>query len=252
MSRVPLLAGNWKMHKTVREATDLVREIAAGVEGLRDREVLVCPTATSLHPVGQALQGTPVRLGCQNMHWKEQGAFTGEISAPMAKDVGCAYAIIGHSERRGLFGETDEHCRQKVQAALDHGLVPVLCVGESLAEREAGQTQERVSTQVRAALAGITGLTGDRIVVAYEPIWAIGTGRNDSPPEANRTCHLVRTVLAEIMGEGEARKVRVLYGGSVKPENIDAFMAQEDIDGALVGGASLTAPSFLRIVHYHV
>lgn len=252
MSRVPLLAGNWKMYKTVREAIDLVKDIAAGVETLRDREVLVCPPAVCLYPVGQALQGTTVRMGCQNMYWKDQGAFTGEISPVMARDVGCTYAIIGHSERRGHFLETDDHCRQKVQAALNHGLLPILCVGESLEEREAGKTQERVSHQVRGALSKIDSLSGDRVVVAYEPIWAIGTGRNDSPPEANRTCHMIRGVLADIMGEGEAQKVRILYGGSVKPDNIDAFMAQEDIDGALVGGASLTGPSFLRIVHYHV
>jgi triosephosphate isomerase len=251
MSRAPLLAGNWKMHKTVREATTLVRELLEGLGARKDdREVLVCPPFTALAAVAEQVRDTRIHLGCQNVSWAEKGAFTGEVSVEMAKDVGCVYAIIGHSERRNIFAETDEMCRKKVRAALDWGIAPILCVGESLAEREAGETRDRVGGQVRAAVEGLSESDGDRLVIAYEPIWAIGTGKTDTPSEANKTCDFIRGVLGEKLGESVARKIRILYGGSVKPDNIDGFMAQADIDGALVGGASLDASSFLRIVDY--
>jgi triosephosphate isomerase len=251
MSRVPLLAGNWKMHKTVREALALVDGLLAGLGESRDREVLVCPPFTALSAVQQRIHGSTMRLGCQDVHWEEKGAFTGEVSAAMAKDVGCQYALVGHSERRAMFGDTDEVCRKKVRGVLDWGMTPILCVGESLAEREAGATQDKVSAQVRNALAGSVAAVDDGIVIAYEPIWAIGTGKTDSPTEANRTIGLIRGVLGEIFGEGSAQRIRILYGGSVNPSNVDGFMAQPEIDGALVGGASLDPGSFLRIVHYH-
>lgn len=252
MSRVPLLAGNWKMHKTQREAIDLVDGLLAGIGDSRDREVLVCPPFTSLHAVRERLvHASRIRLGCQNVHWETTGAFTGEVSAAMAKDAGCEYVLVGHSERRAHFGDTDEICRKKLRAVLDYGMRPILCVGESLEEREAGRTQDKVAGQVRAALAGSAAGADQELVVAYEPIWAIGTGKTDTPAEANRTIGIIRAILGEIFGEGTAQRIRVLYGGSVNPGNIDAFMGQPEIDGGLVGGASLEATSFLRIVHYH-
>ncbi len=252
MSRAALLAGNWKMFKTSREAASLVEELKRGLGAHSgDREVLVCPPFTSLAAVRPLLEGSAIRLGCQNMFWEEKGAFTGEVSPAMVKDAGCSHVIIGHSERRQIFGETDEMCRKKVTAALQWGLLPILCCGESLEEREGGLTRQKVEAQVRAAFDGVSASDGARVIVAYEPIWAIGTGKTDTPPEANSTCALIRRVLAELWGDSIASGIRILYGGSVKPNNIDGFMQQPDIDGALVGGASLEAESFLRIVHYH-
>lgn len=252
MRRTPLIAANWKMHKTVREATTLVRELLAGLDvHSNDREVLVCPPSTALSAVASVLSNGQMRLGCQNVFWAEKGAYTGEVSPAMAKDVGCSYVIVGHSERRQIFGETDEMCRKKVRAVLDWGMSALLCVGESLEEREAGGTQAKVMGQVRAALQGLSETDGARLTIAYEPIWAIGTGRNDTPAEAGKTIGFIRGVLSELFGETVANQIRILYGGSVKPDNIDGFMAQTDIDGALVGGASLDAASFLRIVGYH-
>lgn len=253
MSRAPLIAANWKMHKTVREADNFVDALLAGLGTAPrgdDREVLICPPFTALAAVHARLAKSNVRLGCQNVFWAEKGAYTGEISPSMAKDLGCHYVIVGHSERRGIFGENDEMCAKKVRAVLDWGMSPLLCVGESLDEREARHTQSKVAGQVRAALDDISQADAQRVVVAYEPIWAIGTGKNDTPREANQTAAFIRGVLAERVGESVARQIRILYGGSVKPENIDGFMAESDIDGALVGGASLEAVSFLRIVGY--
>ena len=250
--RLPLLAANWKMNMTRREARVLVEDLLARVGDLRGREVALCPPFHLLSEVGALLEGrASVHLGGQDVYWEDSGAFTGEVSAPMLRDVGCRFAIIGHSERRALFGETDETCRRKIVAASNHGLVPILCVGESLQEREAGQTRDRVVGQLRGALQGFSMDSGDRLVVAYEPIWAIGTGKTDSPEEANRTMGFLRATLAELFGERVAAQVRLLYGGSVKADNIDGFMACRDIDGALVGGASLKAESFARIVGFH-
>ncbi|MBM3462636.1 MAG: triose-phosphate isomerase [Armatimonadetes bacterium] len=251
MSRIPLLAGNWKMHKTQREALDLVEGLLEARGWERDREVLVCPPFTALYVVAQRLHNTSLKLGCQNVHWETRGALTGEVSPVMARDAKCDYVIIGHSERRQHFGETDANCHRKVAAVLEHGMRPILCCGETLEERENGQTREKVATQVRAALHNIHVSDGNDLVIAYEPIWAIGTGKNDTPEEANKTIAMIRGLLAEQFGEGMARRLRILYGGSVKPDNIDGFMSQPDIDGALVGGASLEAESFLRIVHFN-
>lgn len=255
MSRAPLLAGNWKMFKTVREATGLVRELSDALDGKPrrdDREVLVCPPFTALAAVHILLSSAHSRIGLggQNLSWAEKGAFTGEVSPAMLRDVGCSYAIVGHSERRQIFGETDDMCQQKVRAAFDFGLAPILCCGETLEEREAGSTRSKVETQVKAAVKGVASGNIEKLVVAYEPIWAIGTGKTDTPEEANKTCAFIRGILGDVLGDSLARNIRILYGGSVKPDNIDAFMAQSDIDGALVGGASLDAASFLRIVQY--
>ncbi len=245
-SRIPLIAGNWKMYKTVGEAIALV-------EALRDAplpidvEVAVCPPFTALREVGRILEGSLIALGAQNMHWEAQGAFTGEVSPVMLADLRCTYVIIGHSERRQHFGETDERVSRKVRAAFAHGLIPIMCVGERLEEREAGQAEAVVTRQMEA---GIEGLQADqirRLVVAYEPVWAIGTGRSASGEEANRVIGLIRGVLSERFG-GAASEMRILYGGSVTPDNAAEFARQSEIDGALVGGASLDAAKFLRIV----
>jgi len=248
--RVPLIAGNWKMHKTVKEAVSLVQGLVNEFKGVLDREILVCPPFTSLSEVGKALEGSRIKLGAQDLYWEEKGAFTGAISPLMLKDVGCTYVIIGHSERRQLFGETNRYTNLKINAAWAYGLNPILCVGETLAEREIGKTKDVVGLQLREGLKDLAVSQGHDLVVAYEPIWAIGTGKTDSPQEANATCGYVRQLLSELFGYAEAQKIRILYGGSVKPENIDGFMQQEEIDGALVGGASLNVESFTRIVKF--
>ncbi len=251
--RTPLLAANWKMHKTGREARVLVEDLLKAVGSPSGREMALCPPFPYLTQVGELLAGKSwAALGSQNLYWKDQGAFTGEVSPLMVKDTGCKYAIIGHSERRALFHETDADCQKKVAAAHAHGLIPILCVGETLEQREAGQTAEVVLGQLRGALAGASIDSGSKLVVAYEPVWAIGTGKTDTPGEANKTMALLRGDLAAQLGERVATQVRLLYGGSVKPNNIDGFMAQPDIDGALVGGASLEADSFARIVNFQV
>lgn len=245
--RRALVAGNWKMHKTVAEARRLVAELLERLPA-DGPEVMVAPPFTALHAVGQMVQGTRLRLGAQDVFWEAEGAFTGEISPLMLREVGCSYVIVGHSERRHLFGETDEMVRRKVRAALQHGLVPILCVGETLEQREAGRTAEVVSGQLRAALEGLSPREASGVVVAYEPVWAIGTGRTATPEQAQEVQGSLRRLLAEMFGPEVAEGMRVLYGGSVKPDNIASLMAQPDVDGALVGGASLRADSFLAIV----
>ncbi|MDQ7822995.1 MAG: triose-phosphate isomerase [Candidatus Eremiobacteraeota bacterium] len=248
--RTPLLAGNWKLHKTVREAKELVEELHRAIGKLYEREVVVCPPFTALQAVSSILDGKTIKLGAQDLFWEEKGAYTGEVAPLMLKDVGCTYVIIGHSERRKYFSETDEWVNRKAKAALEAGLIPIICVGESLAQREEGKTVDVVTTQVQAALKDLTASQVERVVIAYEPIWAIGTGKNDSPVEAQKTVSTIRNVMAAQAGDESAGKVRILYGGSVKPDNIDSFMKERDIDGALVGGASLTCESFSRIVKY--
>lgn len=246
--RQPLIAGNWKMHKTAAEGQALARAIR---EGLRATtvEVVVCPPFTALPAVHAVLHGSPIQVGAQNMHWEDAGAFTGEISPVMLKEW-CRYVIIGHSERRQYFHEDDEVVRCKVAAALRHGLTPILCVGETLAQREAGQTGAVVATQARRALEGLTPEQVAGLVIAYEPVWAIGTGRAATGADAEEVIQRwVRGTLAEAFGAEVARRVRVLYGGSVTPENIGEFVCRPSIDGALVGGASLKAESFLGIIH---
>lgn len=246
--RQPLIAGNWKMHKTAAEGQALARAIR---EGLRATtvEVVVCPPFTALPAVYAILHGSPIQVGAQNMHWEDVGAFTGEISPVMLKEW-CRYVIIGHSERRQYFHEDDEMVRRKVAAALRHGLTPILCVGETLAQREASQTGAVVATQTRRALEGLTPEQVAGLVIAYEPVWAIGTGRAATGADAEEVIQRwVRGTLAEAFGAEVARRVRVLYGGSVTPENIGEFVCRPSIDGALVGGASLKAESFLGIIH---
>jgi triosephosphate isomerase len=253
VKRKPVIAANWKMHKTHFEAIRFVEELRNRLDPQDyDRcEVVVCPPFTALRSVQTTIDGDnlPILLGAQDMHWEEWGAFTGEVSPAMLARLGVRYVIIGHSERRQFFGETDETVNLKVGAALDHGLAPILCVGESLEEREAGETEAKVSGQVRAALKGVKKDRINEIVIAYEPIWAIGTGRTASPKDAQETIWAIREIVRESAGKA-ADEVRIQYGGSVKAGNIAELMAEPDIDGALVGGASLDAGEFALIVRY--
>jgi triosephosphate isomerase len=246
--RKPIIAGNWKMHKTIAEAVILARQIREAVAEIDTVEVVLCPPFIALSAVEDVITDSKVQLGAQTMHWADEGAFTGECSPVMLKGW-CDYVIIGHSERRQFFGETDESVNKKVKAALAHHLIPIVCVGENLAQNEAGQTNAVVGGQIKAALAGIPAGQASGLVVAYEPIWAIGTGKNAEPAAANSIIGMsIRGALAEMYGEAVAQQIRVQYGGSVKPDNIEAFMAQPDIDGALVGGASLKVETFAPLV----
>jgi triosephosphate isomerase len=238
------------MYKTVGEATALVEALLRGLGDTSDREVLVCPPFTALYAVGQLLRGAPIGLGGQDVFYEAQGAYTGAISPPMLRDVGCTYAIVGHSERRQIFGEDDALVNRKLQAARAHSLRPILCVGETKPQRDAGQAETIVVGQLRAGLAGVAATAMPDVVIAYEPVWAIGTGDTATPGDAQAMHATVRGTLAELYGGEIAGQVRIQYGGSVKPDNVDELMAQPDIDGALVGGASLTAESFLRIVGF--
>ena len=236
------------MHKTIDEAVKLARELRRPLGRIDNVESAVCPPFMALSAVSDVLGKTGIKVGAQNMHWETQGAFTGEVSPAMLKGL-CQYVIIGHSERRQYSGETDEDVNRKVHAALQHSLMPIVCVGESLEHNEAGQTDAFVGGQVRAALKGISGEQARGIVVAYEPIWAIGSGKAATPADANRTIGLtVRGMLADLFGEEVAQTIRIQYGGSVKPDNIVAYMSQPDIDGALVGGASLKTDDFAALV----
>ena len=246
--RVPILAGNWKMNKTVDEAIDLVRELRRLVLDVEGVEIVVCPAFVALASVADALRGTKLKVGAQDMHWEEKGAFTGEVSPLMLKGI-CDYVIIGHSERRQYFGETDESVNRKVKAALAHGLAPIMAVGENLQQNEAGLTAEVVSSQVRRGLEGVTAEQARSIVIAYEPVWAIGTGKAATGAGANSVVAVsIRGTLADLYGEDVAQSIRVQYGGSVTPANIAEFMVMPDLDGALVGGASLKAGDFSEIV----
>ena len=248
MTRTPIIAGNWKMNKTPAEAADLARAFAVSLGNLSGVEVVLCPPHVSLPAVHAAIQGTRLGLGAQDMHWEKSGAFTGEVSAPMLAGW-CTHVIIGHSERRQYFGETDETVNKKVKAALAHNLTPIICVGELLAEYEAGQTGAVVTRQVRGAYDGLTAGQAAKTVIAYEPVWAIGTGKAATGAGANAVIGLnIRGVIADLFGSAVADGLRVQYGGSVTPANIAEFMAQPDIDGALVGGASLKPGDFQAIV----
>ena len=247
--RTPILAGNWKMHKTVAESVALVNELKKNCAGIGDREILVCPTFTSLDAIGGIIKGSNIRLGGQNIFWEAQGAFTGEISGPMLKAVGCQYAVIGHSERRQFFGETDDTVAKRVKAAFENNLIPILCVGETLAEREANSQFSVVEKQLRDGLKLMPLSQAAKLVVAYEPVWAIGTGKTASPEQAQEIHAYIRKILAEL-GKDVADKIRILYGGSIKPGNIDELMRCPDIDGGLIGGASLKAEDFTRIVKF--
>jgi triosephosphate isomerase len=245
--RKPLIAGNWKMHKTQAEARVLAREIHRGMSYGMHAEVMVAPPYTALATVAQELKDSPLRLGAQDTFWEKQGAFTGAVSAPMLRDAGCHYVIVGHSERRQHFGDTDDTVNRKLLAALAAGLVPVLCVGEVLEERRQGQTLARVAHQTQAGLAGVAGEDRSRVVIAYEPVWAIGTGLTATPGQAQEVQAFIRSLLRESLGEA-AETTRILYGGSVTPENAASLLGEPDIDGALVGGASLKSDSFLNII----
>ncbi len=245
--RRPVIAGNWKMYKTAGEAALLARDVVAGAPG--SPAVIVAPPFTALTAVADVLRGSPVGLAAQNMHWEKEGAFTGEISPPMLKAAGCSHVILGHSERRTLFGETDEGVARKAAAACAHDLLPIVCVGETLAERESSRTMDVVGRQLERALQPLTPAQVAAALLAYEPVWAIGTGRNATPEQAQEVHAFIRRQVAASHGAGPAEAVRILYGGSVKPENARELMAQADVDGALVGGASLKADIFLKIVH---
>jgi triosephosphate isomerase len=236
------------MHMTIAPALRLIGDVKAALGAISGVEVVICPPATALSAAGHALVGTPLFLGGQTMHWEPQGAYTGEVSAPMLVDVGCRFVIVGHSERRLYFGETDEAVGRKVRAAIEHGLTPIVCVGERLEERQAGRTDVVIASQVRAALQEAPGGALHRLVIAYEPVWAIGTGHTATGAEANRVAGLIRRTLAGSGSAAAASGVRILYGGSVKPDNIREFLEQTEIDGALVGGASLDVQAFAAIV----
>jgi triosephosphate isomerase len=248
--RIPLLAGNWKMHKTVGESEALVKALLDGLGSVSEREVAVCPPFTALAAVGSLLQGQPVALGAQDVYFEQQGAYTGAISPLMLKDLGCTYVIVGHSERREYFHDDDAAVNRKLKAVLANGMRPIMCVGETKPQRDAGNAESIVVRQVEAGLADITAEQMNEIVIAYEPIWAIGTGDTATPADAQAMHAAIRKTLTNLYGEATASGVRIQYGGSVKPNNVDELMAQPDIDGALVGGASLKAEDFLRIVQF--
>jgi triosephosphate isomerase len=263
MARVPFIAGNWKMNLTVAEGVALVKELMPRVNGLGGVDIAVCPPATALHSVGEALADSEVALGAQDVFWADSGAFTGMLSPLMLLDVGCTYAIVGHSERRGRFGKPDESLSEeaarvfgdtdvsvnlKVKAVLEHKLIPIVCVGETLPEREAGRTDEIVGNQVQSCLAGLSAKQVSGLVLAYEPVWAIGTGRACEAPEANRVCGVIRSVVGDTFGADASKAVRIQYGGSVNEQNAHDLVSQPEIDGGLVGGASLDASKFSQIV----
>ena len=248
MTRQPMVAGNWKMNKTVEEAVELVSSLEARVGGIQAVDMLVCPSYVALKAVSDSLRGSAIAVGAQNVHWEESGAYTGAISPLMLKGL-CSHVIIGHSERRSLFGETDTMVNKRLKAAIDHGLTPVVCVGETLQENEAGKTAEVVSRQVREGLSGLAADQAKDLILAYEPVWAIGTGKAASAEGANDVIAvIIRPALEHLFGAEVAQQVRVLYGGSIKPDNAAELFSQPDIDGGLVGGASLKADDFAAII----
>ncbi|MCA6079446.1 MAG: triose-phosphate isomerase [Endomicrobium sp.] len=247
--RKPLMAGNWKMNKTVPEAINVVKSLKSAVASVSGVEILICPAFTALYAVSDEIKGSNISLGAQNLFWEAKGAFTGEISLEMLKDAGCSYVIIGHSERRQHFGETDETVNKKTKAALAAGIIPVVCVGETLKEREDNVTFKVIEKQVRVGLSGISPQQASLAVIAYEPVWAIGTGKTATPDQAQEVHSFVRKIYEQMYKES-AEKVRILYGGSVNPNNVSDLMKKTDIDGGLVGGASLEAESFAKLVEY--
>ena len=252
MARKPMMAGNWKMNNAIGEAVVLTQEISNNWrKDWEDKvDVVICPPFVALKPVKTVLEfdKTKIFVGAQNVYWEEAGAFTGEVSVPMIRECGCDYCIVGHSERRGLFGETNEDVNKKVRALLGGRLAPIVCVGESLAVRDEGTTNEYVCAQVKAAFAGVDADDAAKCVVAYEPIWAIGTGRTATPEQAEEVCAAIRAQLAVLFGEETAQAMRILYGGSMNPGNVDVLVAEPDIDGGLIGGASLKRDSFIQLV----
>ncbi len=248
--RRPFIAGNWKLHKTLAESRDLAQQLFVGTADVKDRDIVIAPVFTALAAVTQIVGDTHIGLAAQNCYPADQGAFTGEVSPALLKDAGCGYVIIGHSERRQLFAETDEFINQKVHKCLETGLNPILCIGETLEERETDQMLEVLTRQVKGGLAGLTAGQMEQIVIAYEPVWAIGTGKTATDEQAQEAHSFIRGLVQGLFTPEVAAAVRILYGGSVKPGNVDGLMAQADIDGALVGGASLNAEDFLRIIKF--
>lgn len=250
MARIPVIAGNWKMFKTQKETAEMLKALREEVDNLKGVEVVVCPTFTSLAAAAAALKGSTIALGAQNVHYEDEGAFTGELSTGMLLDAGCSHVIIGHSERRQYFNETDDLLNKKLAKIVTTPLTPILCCGETLDEREAGKVEEVVLGQLEKATAGLTEEKLSRIIIAYEPVWAIGTGKTATPEMAEEVHAMIRSWLTQTFSQNFSDSVRILYGGSVKPDNIAELMSQPDIDGALVGGASLKADSFARIVKF--
>jgi triosephosphate isomerase len=248
--RRPLIAGNWKMNNNCAESVELVSQLKDMLSDSKEIDIVVAPPFTALGAVAAVLKGSPLALAAQHVFWEESGAFTGEISTAMLKDVGCRYVIIGHSERRQYFSETDETVNKRLKAALKASLIPIVCIGETLAEREAKKTLGVIEQQLKEGLEGLSLEEMENVVIAYEPVWAIGTGKTATPDQAQEVHHFIRDLIARIFSEESADDTRILYGGSVKPDTVDHLMAQRDIDGALVGGASLKADAFARIVMF--
>jgi len=248
--RRPMIAGNWKMYKTTGETVAFISQLKRLVANSTHCEIILAPPFTALAEAIKASFGSNIAISAQNLYWEKEGAYTGEVSAPMLADLGCRYCIIGHSERRQYFGETNQTVRRKIQAALDANLTPIVCVGEILSDRESNQTLTVIQAQFQEGFANLTPQDFSRIVIAYEPVWAIGTGRTATPEMATEVHHMIRLLAQELFGPDEASRLRILYGGSVNPGNIQGLMEKEDIDGALVGGASLKPDSFAAIVNY--
>ena len=250
--RIPVIAGNWKLFKTINESVALVNDLKQLVANNLDVEIVVAPVFTALSRVSDANKGSNIKLAAQDCYWEEEGAFTGEVGPKLLKDAGCSHVIIGHSERRQYFGETDVTVNKKVKAVISSGLHAIVCVGESLTERESEQTFSVIETQIQGSLAGLAAEAFLNVVIAYEPVWAIGTGKTASDAQAQEVHSFIRQLIARLFGQPVADSVRILYGGSVKPDNVKGLMAQPDIDGALVGGASLKADSFAAITAFNV
>ena len=248
--RRPLIAGNWKMFKTLTDVNAFADAFIQAVGGVSGRAIVICPPSIYLERLVQAFKGTQIKVGAQNVYWEDQGAFTGEVGAPMLKSLGVTFVIVGHSERRQYFGETDTSVNKRILSALKSGLVPIVCVGETLEQREAGHTMTVIDTQVRQGLKGLGQEQAAGVIIAYEPVWAIGTGRTATPDIAQEVHAHIRVIMSDLFGDSIANNTPILYGGSVKPDNIDELMAKPDVDGALVGGASLDVASFERIVKF--
>jgi triosephosphate isomerase len=249
--RIPVIAGNWKLFKTITESVALVQELKPLVAGCQGVEIVVAPVFTSLSRVADVIEGSNVNLAAQDCYWEEEGAFTGEVAPKLLKDAGCSHVIIGHSERRQYFGETDQSVSKKAKAAIAAGLRAIVCVGESLTERDSDQTFTVIETQLRGSLAGFAADDFAHVIIAYEPVWAIGTGKTASDAQAQEVHAFIRQLVARLVNQATADAVRILYGGSVKPDNVKGLMMQPDIDGALVGGASLKADSFAAIAAFN-
>jgi len=250
MGRLPFIAGNWKMNKTVGEALDLIRELKRAIIGVKEVEVAVAPPFTALYAVHKEIEGSSIRLAAQNIYWEEKGAFTGEISPLMLKEVGCQYVIIGHSERRQFFGESDESVNRRIKAALAQGLKVIFCIGETLREREEAKTFSLIERQMSGGLEGLGDKELRNMTMAYEPVWAIGTGKTATPEQAEEVHQFIREKVEKLYSREVSGEIRIQYGGSVTPDNIEGLMNQPNIDGALVGGASLKAENFSKIVRF--